>query len=154
MTNVVERNTVIPTRKSKVFTTEVDNQPSVNIQVFQARFSHTRPPPPPHQPPPPPLLPQGERQFTRDNTRLGGFSLAPIPPAPRGIPQIEVKARLWLMRFRQLAATGLKLQALALHPLVFQVTFNIDANGLLTVTALDLATKKSQSVTITNSKGR
>mmetsp|Transcript_31370 Transcript_31370/g.63615 ORF Transcript_31370/g.63615 Transcript_31370/m.63615 type:complete len:331 (+) Transcript_31370:44-1036(+) len=67
MTPLIQRNQAIPTRKSKIFTTEVDNQPNVFLQVYQ-----------------------GERQFVRDNIRLGGFTLGPIPPAPRGVPQIDV----------------------------------------------------------------
>ena len=67
MTAIIERNQAIPTRKSKIFTTETDNQPNSNIVVYQ-----------------------GERQFTKDNTKLGGFVLGPIPPAPRGVPQLDV----------------------------------------------------------------
>jgi molecular chaperone DnaK (HSP70) len=100
MTAIIDRNQAIPTKKSKVFTTEVDNQPNVFIQVYQ-----------------------GERQFCKDNMKLGGFQLGPIPPAPRGVPQIDVG-------------------------------FHIDANGILFVTATDLGTKKKESITISNSKGR
>jgi len=100
MTPLINRNQGIPTRKSKIFTTEVDNQPNVFIQIYQ-----------------------GERQFVKDNSRLGGFQLGPIPPAPRGVPQIDV-------------------------------AFNIDSNGILFVTATDLGTKKKESITISNSKGR
>jgi molecular chaperone DnaK (HSP70) len=97
---VIERNQAIPARKSKVFTTEVDNQANVFLQIYQ-----------------------GERQFVKDNSRLGGFTLGNIPPAPRGVPQVDV-------------------------------SFHIDANGILFVTAQDLGTKKKESLTITNSMGR
>jgi molecular chaperone DnaK len=95
MTKIIERNTTIPTKRSEVFTTADDNQPSVMIQVYQ-----------------------GEREMARDNKPLGNFELTGLPPAPRGIPQIEV-------------------------------TFDIDANGIVHVTAKDLATNKAQSMTIT-----
>jgi len=94
-TRLIERNTTIPTRKSQVFTTAADNQTSVEINVLQ-----------------------GERSMARDNVTLGRFTLVGIPPAPRGIPQIEV-------------------------------TFDIDANGIIHVSAKDLATKKEQRITIT-----
>ena len=96
-TKLIERNTTIPTSKSQVFSTAADNQTSVDIHVLQ-----------------------GEREMARDNKTLGSFSLTGIPPARRGIPQIEVK-------------------------------FDIDANGIVHVTATDLVTKKEQSVTITSS---
>ena len=96
-TKLIERNTTIPTSKSQVFSTAADNQTSVDIHVLQ-----------------------GEREMARDNKTLGSFSLTGIPPARRGIPQIEVK-------------------------------FDIDANGIVHVTATDLGTKKEQSVTITSS---
>jgi molecular chaperone DnaK len=98
-TKLIERNTTIPTRKSEVFSTAADNQPSVEIKVFQ-----------------------GERSLARDNRLLGVFQLGNIPPAPRGIPQIEV-------------------------------TFDIDANGILNVTAKDRATNNEQKITITSSSG-
>lgn len=94
-TRLIERNTTIPTRKSQVFTTAADNQTSVEVNVLQ-----------------------GERPMAKDNVSLGRFTLVGIPPAPRGIPQIEV-------------------------------TFDIDANGIIHVSAKDLATKKEQRITIT-----
>jgi molecular chaperone DnaK len=99
MTKLIERNTTIPTKKTEVFTTASDNQPAVDIHVLQ-----------------------GEREMSRDNRTLGRFQLTGIPPAPRGIPQIEV-------------------------------TFNIDANGILNVSAKDLATAKEQSILIKSSSG-
>src|SRR5438105_6062808 len=98
-TKLIERNTTIPTRKSEVFSTAADNQTSVEIKVYQ-----------------------GERAMSRDNRLLGVFQLGNIPPAPRGIPQIEV-------------------------------TFDIDANGILNVTAKDRATNNEQKITITSSSG-
>jgi molecular chaperone DnaK len=98
-TKLIERNTTIPTRKSEVFSTAADNQPSVEIKVYQ-----------------------GERAMARDNRLLGVFQLGNIPPAPRGVPQIEV-------------------------------TFDIDANGILNVTAKDRATNNEQKITITSSSG-
>ena len=95
MTKIIERNTTIPTKRSEVFTTAEDNQPSVMIQVYQ-----------------------GEREFARDNKSLGNFELTGIMPAPRNVPQIEV-------------------------------TFDIDANGIVHVHAKDLATAKEQSMTVT-----
>ncbi|HEC57214.1 MAG TPA: molecular chaperone DnaK [Candidatus Syntrophoarchaeum butanivorans] len=97
MTKLIERNTTIPTRKSQIFSTAEDNQTAVDINVLQ-----------------------GERELARDNRSLGRFRLEGIPPAPRGVPQIEV-------------------------------TFDIDANGILNVSAKDLATGKEQKITITGS---
>jgi molecular chaperone DnaK len=98
-TRLIERNTTIPTRKSEIFSTASDSQPGVEIHVLQ-----------------------GERQFARDNKTIGKFHLTDIPPAPRGVPQIEV-------------------------------TFDIDANGILHVAAKDLGTGKEQKITITASSG-
>ena len=96
-TKIIERNTTIPTKKSQIFSTAADNQPSVEVNVLQ-----------------------GEREFARDNKSLGTFHLDGIAPAPRGVPQIEV-------------------------------TFDIDANGIVHVSAKDLGTGKEQSITITAS---
>jgi len=98
-TKLIERNTTIPTRKSEIFSTAADNQTSVEIKVLQ-----------------------GEREMARDNKLLGVFHLVGLPPAPRGMPQIEV-------------------------------TFDIDANGIMNVSAKDLGTGKEQKITITSSSG-
>src|SRR5256885_12721046 len=99
MTVLIPRNTTIPTRKSEIFSTASDNKTSVEVHVLQ-----------------------GERSLARDNRTLGKFHLVGLPPAPRGVPQIEV-------------------------------TFDIDANGIVNVSAKDLGTGKEQKITITASSG-
>src|SRR5213596_3122877 len=99
MTTLISRNTTVPTRKSEIFSTATDNQPNVEVHVLQ-----------------------GERPLARDNRTLGRFQLIGLPPAPRGVPQIEV-------------------------------AFDIDANGIVNVTAKDMATGKEQKITITSSSG-
>jgi molecular chaperone DnaK len=98
-TKLIEKNTTVPTKKSQVFSTAADNQPAVSIHVLQ-----------------------GEREMAQDNKTIGRFELNDIPPAPRGVPQIEV-------------------------------TFDLDANGILHVSAKDLGTGKEQSIRITASSG-
>lgn len=99
MTKLINRNTTIPTKKSQVFSTAADGQTAIEVKIFQ-----------------------GERELVRDNKLLGNFNLVGIPPAPKGVPQIEI-------------------------------TFDIDADGIVNVSAKDKATNKDQSMTIASSSG-